>query len=307
MAKELIKFQADFKKKVAGPLKTANLAEAKKLTKRVSIAHSNAWEGEDYLKESMVPAHKAGIRGTKLTDYMANKDFKDGYTTFKQSVENLAKELNASAKLQKEAKDALAAAKKLEADIAKDLKKRKDKSESKKEIENLHAKVKAAVKDFTDAVAQHDGIPKGKAEYPVNFPKKVAAVLKTAPDEAAAKKDSTELPQMLQDRNLKSNTNKVASYIKDIKSKSKDAIDKVADDDKKAAAVLLKDAAASLKGLKTIHDQYVKIANDKKMKMAIEDSKDKAMIKKTIDAIKKGYTDSERTLRGTMTTIKKAG
>jgi len=57
MSKELTKFQAEFQKKIAGPLKSANLAEAKKLIKRVGIAHGAAWEGEDYLQESMVPAH----------------------------------------------------------------------------------------------------------------------------------------------------------------------------------------------------------------------------------------------------------
>ena len=42
-------------------------------------------------------------------------------------------------------------------------------------------------------------------------------------------KDSTELPQLLQDRNLKSNTNKAAGFLKDIKAKTADAMDMAGD------------------------------------------------------------------------------
>ncbi len=304
MSKELTKFKSEYDKKIKPKLKAYGKAEASKLSKRIGIANGAAWEGEDVLMESMVPAHSAGISGG-LSDFMKNKEFKEGYTLYKKSVEMLAQDLSAAEQMQKEAKEVLAAATKLDADITKDLKKRKDKSQSKSDIEKLQKEVKEAIKELADGANVYDKQPPGVRGYPANFPKKVNTILKTPPDQAQSKKDSTELPQLMQDRNLKSNINKVKALIKTVNAKAEEAIEEAAKDIKGASGPL-KEAAAALKDLKVLNDQYTKAATDRRVKDAIENSKDKAAIKKTIDTIQKSFTAAERKVRGTMTTIKKA-
>ena len=134
----------------------------------------------------------------------------------------------------------------------------------------------------------------------------VRTLKKTSASDAKSAKDNTELPQMLQDRNLNTNTNKIVGFKKTVDAKCDDAL-KAAEQDLKGAAAPLKDAAVAFKGMKTLVDAYVKIREDKKMSSLINDSKDKAKILKTLAAFDKVYADSERKLRGTSTTIKKAG
>lgn len=104
LAKELEKFNAEFKKKIASPLKAASEAEAKKRVSRVKKAHGFCWEGEEYMRECMVPAHSAGITGTNLSDYMKNKEFKGGYMAFKKADDMAAEELIEADDLKKQRK-----------------------------------------------------------------------------------------------------------------------------------------------------------------------------------------------------------
>ena len=201
---------------------------------------------------------------------------------------------------------ALAAAEKLEAAIAKDLKSRKDKSKTKSDIESMHDEVKKAVKDLAAAAKVHDNLTPASKSYVAQFPKKVQAILKTPPKEAQAALDATILPQLLQDRIMTGNRNKAKKYLGIIDSKCDEAM-KAAQDNLKAAAAPLKVAAAGLKELKAISDKYTKAMNDNRVKGQINDSKDKASILKTIDFIQKAFVAAERKFRGTSTTIRKAG
>lgn len=298
MSKELTKFASEYDKKIKPALKTHGKDEAGKLAKRIKLASSEAVEGEEFLQESLVPAHNAGISGG-LSDFMKNKDFKEGYTLYKKSVENFAQELLNAEKMEKEAADVLAIAKKLDADITKDLKKRSGKSQSKTDIERLQADVQGAIKELTVAANVHSKQSPAVLNYVANFPKKVNAILKTAPADAKAQKDSTELPQLMQDRNLKSSIGKVKALLKTINAKAADAMTAAETDLKAAAALALKD-------LKELNDKYVKASGDRKVKAMIENSKDKAAIQKTIATIQQSYAAAERKVRGTMTTIKKA-
>jgi len=306
MSKELKKFESEFKK-IKPKLKTLNASAASALKKRISILHGDAsGQGEEVLKESLVAAYAAGVKGTNLTDFMKVKEFKEAYNIYKTATNNLAVEVNKAVAMQKDATAAHAAAAKLEAAIAKDLKSRKDKSKTKSDIESMHDEVKKAMKDFAEAAKVHDSLTPAAKGYVAQFPKKVQAVLKTPPKEAQAALDATILPQLLQDRLLVGNRNKAKKYLGIINSKCDEAM-KAAGDNLKAAAAPLKVALAGLKELKAINDKYVKATNDNRVKNQIKDSKDKASIEKSIDFILKAYVAGERKFRGTSTTIKKAG
>jgi len=306
MSKELKKFESEFKK-IKPKLKTLNASTASALKKRIAILHGDcSGQGEEVLKESLVAAYAAGVKGTNLTDFLKVKEFKEAYNIYKTATNNLAVEVNKAVEMQKEAVATLAAATKLEASIAKDLKSRKDKSKTKSDIESMHAEVKKAVKDFEAAAKAHDSLTPAAKNYVAQFPKKVQAVLKTPPKEAQRALDATILPQLMQDRVLVGNRNKARKYLEIINSKCDEAM-KAAEENLKAAAAPLKVAVAGLKELKAINDKYVKATKDKSVKDQIRNSKDKASIEKSIDFILKAYVAGERKFRGTSTTIKKAG
>src|SRR5690606_23428246 len=89
---------------------------------------------------------------------------------------------------------------KLKAEIDKDLKSRKDKSESKSDIEKLKAKVEADLKDMRDAAAVYGRMDARAKNYCNDYEKHIARILKQAPEAQKAQRDSTMLPQMLVDR-----------------------------------------------------------------------------------------------------------
>lgn len=306
MSKELAKFEAEFKK-IKPKLKTLNEAAASAVKKRIAILHGDcSGQGEEVLKEAMVPAFAAGVKGTNLSDFLKVKEFKDAYGIFKTATNNLAVEVNKAAAMQKESAPLYAAATKLEASIAKDLKKRKDKSKTKSDIESLHKEVKKAVTDLAAAAKAHDNLRPVDKTYVAAFSKHVQRVLKTPPKEAQAALDATILPQLLQDRKLVGNRNKARKYLDIINSKCDEAM-KAAQEDLKAAAKPLKVAAAGLKELKALNTLYTKATSDKRVSDQINNSKDKASILKSIDFINKAFVASERKFRGTSTTIRKAG
>lgn len=305
MSKEFQKFKAEYDKKIKPKLATHGKKETKKKADRIGMAFSNMWEGEEVLKEGLVPAHEAGITGTNLSDYMKNKEFKSSYDAFKTSVEMFAKLMNDAIEHEKEALAVVAIANKLDADITKDLKKRKDKSQSKTDIEKLQNDVKAALKDLADAAKLHSGQNKMRQEYTGKFAKKVQAILKTPPGEALAQKNKTEMPQLLMDRKLNSNRNKIAKGYKTIKEKTDEAL-KIAETDLAAATAPLKLAAAELKSISGIAKSYEAALKNREVKNALEQSKDKAKLLKIIKTMLDAYADAERRVRGVMTTIKKA-
>lgn len=305
MSKEYEKFKAEYDKKIKPKLKSHGKSEAGKLTERIRISFSNAWEGENVLKEGLVPAHEAGITGTKLADYMKNKDFKDSYDAYKTSVEMFAKVLIEAETYEKEALAVTALATKLDADITKDLKKRKDRSKSKTDIEALQKDVKAAITQFADAAKMHSKQNKMRKEYPVRFTKNVQDILKTPPDQARLQKDSTELPQLFVDRVLKGNTNKAALFYKTIKAKTDEALE-LAETDLGAASGPVREAAVELKAFSNIAKEYAKAMKDRNVKSALDQSKDKAKVLKTVKAMQDAFADAERRVRGVATTLKKA-
>ena len=302
MAKELEKFKAEHKKLAAGTKKFTT-AEGDKLKKRIGISLGNAWEGEDYFRESLAKARADGVTSGKMADFQKNKHFKDGMTTWNKSVDIHQGEVDAMKGFCTEAKAHLVKMNKLASEIEKDLKKRSKTSDSKKDIEALQgalAKEIAGVKKASEYEGKLNAMQK---LYAANFQKNVAKIMKETPDSHDKKKDATELPQLLVDRNLKKYTNQVGALVKAINAHCVAAIDK-AGQDLKAAAPDLKAAAAKYKDLKKINDQYQ--TAKKKFPGAIEDSKDKKKLLATLKKFNDLTAAAERKVRGTTVTIKKA-
>lgn len=302
MAKEWDKFQAEYKK-LQPKIKKYTSTEASKMHSRIKKSLVNAWEGEDYFRESMAKARENGVKSEKLADFMKDKDFKDGLTTWNKSVDMHQGEVRVMTEYCSEAASLHKQMAGLLENIDKDLKKRKGSSESKKDIETLQStltKDTAEIKKTTDAIGKLNAAEK---MYAVNFKRTVDKIMKESAASQSGKKDATELPQLLVDRVLKKNTGAVVKLSKSIAALCDSAISK-AGVDLKDALPDLKTAAGQIKSLKKISDNYQLVK--KKFPGIIKDSKDGKKILETIKKFEALYTASERKLRGTTVTIKKA-
>ncbi|OED47803.1 hypothetical protein [Leisingera sp. S232] len=302
MAKELEKFKAEHKKLVAGTKKFTT-EEGEKIKKRIAISLGNAWEGEDYFRESLAKARNDGVKSEKMADFQKNKHFKDGLTTWNAAVDILQGDVDGMKGFCADAKAHMAKQQNLLKDIEKDLKKRSKSSASKKDIEALQGNLEKEIAAVKKASEYEGKLNAAQKLYAANFQKKVNAILKEKPDSHDNKKDATELPQLLVDRNLKKYTNQVGALVKAINTHCVTAMEK-AGEDLKAAAPELKAAAAKYKDLKKINDQYQKAK--KKFPGAINDSKDKKKLLATLKKFDDLTTAAERKVRGTTVTIKKA-
>ncbi|MEX0303940.1 MAG: hypothetical protein AB3N24_16095 [Leisingera sp.] len=302
MAKELEKFKAEHKKLAAGTKKFTT-SEGEKLKKRVGISLGNAWEGEDYFRESLAKARKDGVESKKMADLQKNKHFKDGLTTWNKATDIHQEELNAMLGFCKDAQAHLTKIQKLLGDIDKDLKKRSKSSSSKKDIESLRDTLAKEAAEVKKAVQYEGKLNAAQKFYAANFNKTVDKILKESDASHDKKLDATELPQLLVDRNLKKYTTRVGALVKSINGHCVAAIEK-AGKDLKAAAPDLKAAAAKFKDLKKINDQYQ--TAKKKFPGAINDSKDKKKLLATLKRFNDLTTAAERKIRGTTVTIKKA-
>ena len=303
MAKEWDKFQAEYKKLKPG-IDKHSTTEASAVFQRFKLASANRSQGEDYLGDSTVTARKNGVTGATLAEFMKDKTFSDAKKLLDKVVDEYATELKAL--------DAFCdAATKLSGEVAvlnkaieKDLKSRKDKSESKKDIEALLATTADDVKELNKAADYRTKPNPFQRGYVANYAKAIDKIVKEAPEEQERKKDATEMPQLFVDRNIKANTSKAIALNKAVADACNEAIT-AAGDDVKAALPFLKTAQTSLVALKEMNDKYVEAV--KKFQAAIDDSKDKAKTEKMIDAIGKSFDAAARTFKGTSATIKKAG
>ncbi|MEO6300347.1 MAG: hypothetical protein ABIV25_01225 [Paracoccaceae bacterium] len=303
MAKEWEKFQKDYAK-LASSIKTYSFIEAQAYSKRLSTAWATCSQGEENLADSMVTARKNGVAGTGLADFTKDKSFKEALGLLDKATSMLTEEIRAFENFCLKAGDAVVEVAKLTNAIEKDLKGRKDKSESKKEIEGLLVKADADRKDMLKASKYYtEKVTPAALGYAKNFQKTVGKVLAQAPADQDKRKDATELPQLFVDRNLNKNFKHAVSVEKQIRELCNAAIEKAADD-MKAAAGILKTAAPLLMELKSLRDSYTKAAKDHSS--ALDVSKDKAKIEKMVDVIIKSYEKAEPVFRGTATTMKKA-
>lgn len=303
MAKEWAKFDAEYKK-LKPQLQKYKKDRASAVWQRYRIALSNCEEGESNLKESLVDARKEGVTGSSLADFMKSKSFAEAKKLLDKARDDFADEVQALDDFTSGAAELAEKIGKLNVAINKDLKSRRDKSESKKDIEALRDQTSDDYQELTKSAAYKDKPNKYQQTYLTNYDKMVKQAIKIAPEEAKQRKTDTELPQLIVDRKLKSNLNKAVAMKKKI-DEACDAAFMAASDDLKAAAPHLKIAQAQFKELKELDEDYEAVA--KRYKVDIEVSKDKAKIEKAMQLIAKAHEDAARKLRGTVTTLKKAG
>lgn len=304
MAKEWEKFQSEYKK-LQPDIKKHSMENASATSKRVQTASANCGQGEANLAEAMVIARKDGVKGTGLADLVKDKAFKDALGLLDKATSMLTEQIRAFEAFSTKAGEVGAQVAKLQVAIEKDLKGRKDKSESKKDIEALLDQTKEDQKELkksADYYAQR--VNKANLGYAANFQKTVAAILKQAPDVQDKARDATLLPQLFVDRNLKKNTTLALVLAKQVH-EACDAAVEGAQVNLAAAAGPLKTAQAALIKLKKLADEYADAI--KKFPDAISNSKDKAKIEKMTDSIAKALDGAAREFKGVATTIKKAG
>jgi len=304
MAKEWDKFQSTYKK-IEPKLKIYTEANGAKKSAIFSNAYSNCSVGENNITDSMVTAREKGVTGTELKDFMKDKGFQEAMKLYTLAVNEMDAAQKDYGTFCTEARGVADEVALLHAAIEKDLKGRKDKSESKKDIEGLRDQL---AKDWKllDAVAKRNtkNTSPAKEKYVENYKKTIDELLKEAPEEQQRKKDEAELPQLLVDRNIKSNFSKAIAMVKRIDEHCAAALE-ASEEDLKAAAPHLKLAVGELSPLKKMNDLYEDVV--KRFDADIQNSKDEAKIRKMIGAITKGFADSDRKIRGIATTIKKAG
>lgn len=302
MSKEFEKFEKDYKK-LQPKLKKYTNTEAGKISKRIKNASSTSGQGEINLIECCATARENGVTGNNLKDFMADKSFQEGLKLYDRAFGMFQEECKNAEKFCKEADDAYDDLARLYQAMEKDLKKRKDKSASKKDIEELKTKLEKAAPTLK-AVSQFYGkMPPAYHPTAADFQKTVNNIIKKAPAEQAKQKADTVLPQQLHDRVINKNHNICVKAAKDA-SALVDAAMKKAETDLKAATPALKKASELVKLLKTHNDTYGKIKRD--YADALKNSKDAAKIHKMIDVIAKAYAATERKVRGAVTTIRKA-
>ena len=129
MAKEWEKFQPDYKKlKPAIEKHSASAVSA--VYKRLGLADANLSEGESNLAESTVAARKNGVSGTGLPDYMKDKTFAEAKKLLDHAVGQFVEALTELDSFADDADKVASEVGALYQKIEKDLKSRKDKSES---------------------------------------------------------------------------------------------------------------------------------------------------------------------------------
>lgn len=303
MAKEWEKFQSDYKKLKPG-IEKHSASAVSAVYKRLGLADANLSEGERNLAESTVTARKNGVTGTSLPDYMKDKTFAEAKKLLDQAVGQFVEALKELDSFADDADKVASEVGALYQKIEKDLKSRKDKSESKKEIEGLRDTAMANYQDLKKVAAYRDKPNKHQRDYVANYMKTINKILSEAPDEQVRKKEATELPQLFVDRNIKLNTGKALALSKKVTDDCDMALS-AAEKDLKAALPFLKTAQVALIELKKIADTYSDAV--KKFKDLLENSKDQGKIEKMIDGINSALETAARAFKGVSTTIKKAG
>jgi len=303
MAKEWDKFQSDYKK-LAPKIAEYSAANASVAKTRINTANTNCGEGKRNLADCMIAARKNGVTGDTLVDFMTDKGLADDYQALKAANNMLADELLKMEAFSKEAALVVADLTKLDAAVTKDLKGRKDKSKSKKDIEALQGKIAEDLKSVKDAAGKWAAVEPMKKNLPGKFPDTVAKILKQAPDAQENRHDAEMLPMLLVDRNLKSNVSKALTLAKKISDNIAEARD-LAADDMVGAAKKIRGSSENFKKLAETNAPYQKLKASSNQDIVISLDKDK--IEKAINDIEKAYKLGETKVRGAANTLKKAG
>ena len=300
MSKQLDKFKAKFSK-FQKKNKDLNQKNARMHVKNVGKHYQGAkFNAEGYFIEALVKVRKRGVKAEKLNVVMKEPEVKDAMKVFNTTVNRMATELANHDAFVKRCTTAGMELRKFKNDIDKDLRKRKDSSASKKDIDKLSQEVDKTM----DNLSKSAGItvPKVQRAYPDNFQKTLTKLVAMAPDAAEAKSDSVLLPQMLVDRNMKKAKGTAMRLHKEMKALCDEAEAKVKSD-MKAAITAIKATSKPLKQMKSLSDDYTKAI--KVAKGDLEKSKDKKVILKDVDQINKLFKSSATQVKKSLAIVKK--
>jgi hypothetical protein len=305
MGKELAKFEAEHKK-IKAQTAALNKSTGETQSQRMRLSNSNVTEGEAHLRSCLVKARKAGVTGDSFNDFAKNKDFQEGMKLLNVAAGAMEAEIKLLDDFSAKAAAGVAALEALAARIDKDLVKRKDTSETKKDIEAMVATVAADIKALKPlaGLAAAKILPYHRG-YTKAFQTTIAKILKEAPDAVQSQAEGNELPHKLTDRVLNTSLQKCLAAAREVRKACDEAMNKAAAGDKAGAQAAIKKAGELRKAITPVAAEYKKIATD--YKQDVDNSKDK---KKVLDAIAKmseADDDSERAVRGLATTMKKAG
>jgi len=305
MAKEWEKFDAEYKR-IKAKYSKYTKDEANTTSQRLRLSNANCSEGESNLKSSLVAARREGVTGSTFADFMKNAKFKEAVTLLNKAAGALESEVKRCDGFSQDAETAIGELNALKAKIEKDLKGRKDSSESKKDIEALQDRMAQDLKDFGGyAKLSKEKVFPAHRNYSQNFQKTINKILSEAPDAQAREVDNNEAPQKFTDRVLNKYLSQCLVGMRDVHTACEKAIELAAQGKASDAAAQLKQAAATRKEINEIATEYAKLAKDHSD--AVANSKDKSKIVDAIAKMAKADEAAEREVRGVATTIKKAG
>jgi hypothetical protein len=305
MSKEFAKFDAEYKK-ISAQYKALMGTLGADASKRLQLANANVTEGKANLRDSLVTARKNGVTGSSFADFAKDKSFQEGMQLLNRAVNDLEARIKDIDDIGAKATTAVAAIDTLARNIDKDLASRKDTSESKKEIEKLQQTLVNDRKALAPlAKLGTDKVKPYQRNYSKDLQQTVAAIVKEAPQAQAQAKRDTEAPQKLQDRVLNTSMNKCIGLNKEVGNLCESAMKKAGAGDKSGMQADLKKALEQRKALTAIVTEYQSVIKD--YKAVVDDSKDKSKILAAVAKMAELDAAAERAVRGTMTTIKKAG
>ena len=305
MAKEWAKFESEYKKSSTQYSKiTADQGNA--TSKRLTIACTATTEGENNLRDALVDARKAGVTANTFGEFSKDRGFQEAAKLLSKAANEVEERIKDIHAFGAEASRAAATMAALRNSIEKDLAKRKDSSESKKDIQALLDKVSTDEKNYAKlAKLPDERIKPYYKTYASNLTKTITKLIQEAPEAQAKAKRDMEAPEKLRDRVLNSWFQKCVAAHKQVVTASGDALGKAEKGDKSGVQAALKTAADARKTVKAIADDYADVV--KNYKEDVDISKDKAKILAAVAKMAQMDQDAERRVRGVLTTIKKAG
>ncbi len=280
MGKELTKFEAEYKK-FAKVRSDCTSVKATQISIRIKAAHSNLIEGFYATAEGVATAQSKGIFGTKIEDYLKEKEVLNALKGVKKLQADLLNEVNDLGDFAQIAKTGTQMLEKLNKSISKDLKSRSKKSDSKPDIEKIQNKVNADIVDLGKVIKIQRGIPSLYGTPDKEYKMQIDRIMKQSPKELKKGKDDTLLPRKLDTRIIRKYLNTSMARYKSLATHCDSSVKIAGGGDKNGALGHLDTAKKDFVVVEKTYDEYAGIR--KNYKDLIADSKDKKIIIDTID------------------------
>lgn len=306
MAKQLGVFSEDLKKL---DTKYSKLNEKERFgaSHRLKQAWAMCSSGEANLRSELVKARKEGASGSKPADFAKHKDVAEAMQLMGVGAKELDQKLADMDAFAKACEEAITAYKTVGAKIEKDLKSRKDSSETKNDIVALHAAIDQRVQELQKLVKTNQPmIYPAMRGYSAKLTATIAKVIAEAPDVQRAEVDRKEEPEALKDRVRKRALSQCSAGLKAVQTACDAAIEKAGAGDKGGAAAQIKAASTQLLAVQKVSDQYQQLVA-KYDKGFLDGSKDRDVVLADVKKMAQCAEAAARLVRGVATTIKKAG